>query len=82
MRHTWRLPSLHEFTHDARQIILASGLIAGSFLGAFSLLRSLYLLRLGFTPAYVGVYYAVGSFIFMAMGFPQGLWGSAWVPAR
>lgn len=75
MRDHWRLPSLHEFTHDARQIIFSSGLIAGSFLGAFSLLRSLYLLRLGFTPAYVGVYYAIGSFIFMAMGVPMGALG-------
>ncbi|MBN1247928.1 MAG: MFS transporter [Anaerolineae bacterium] len=75
MRYHWRLPSLHEFAHDARQLILASGLITGSFLGLFSLLRSLYLLRLGFTPAYVGIYYAIGSFAFMAMGMPSGALG-------
>ncbi|MHB1319230.1 MAG: MFS transporter [Anaerolineae bacterium] len=75
MRHHWRLPSLHEFSHDARLLILASGLIAGSFLGWFSLLRSLYLLRLGFTPAYVGIYFAIGSFIFMALGIPAGALG-------
>lgn len=72
MRLPRRLPSLHEFGHDARQLILASGLICGSFLGAFSLLRSLYLLRLGFTPGFVGIYYATGSFVFMAAGLPAG----------
>ena len=72
MRLPWRLPTLHGFTHDARQLILASGAICGSFLGAFSLLRSLYLLRLGFTPAFVGVYLATGSFVFMFAGLPAG----------
>ncbi|MCU0521219.1 MAG: MFS transporter [Anaerolineae bacterium] len=72
IRLPWRLPTLHGFTHDARQLILASGLICGSFLGAFSLLRSLYLLRLGLSPAYVGVYLATGSFVFMVAGLPAG----------
>jgi MFS family permease len=70
-----RLPSIHDFSHDAQQLILATGLIAVSFFGVFSLLRSLYLLRLGFGPPYVGIYFAAGSLTFMAMGMPSGLLG-------
>ncbi len=70
-----RLPSLRAFSHDAKQLILSSGLIAVSFFGVFSLLRSLYLLRLGFGAPYVGAYYATGAFTFMAMGVPSGLLG-------
>lgn len=70
-----RLPSVKDYSHDAQQLILATGLIALSFFGVFSLLRSLYLLRLGFGPSYVGIYFATGSLTFMAMGVPSGLLG-------
>ena len=75
IRRPWRLPSLNAFPHDARQLILAYGIISGSFLGAFSLLRNLYMLRLGLTPAYIGAYHGIGSFYFMALGMPCGALG-------
>lgn len=70
-----RLPSLRDFSHDARLIILVSGLTAISFFGIHTLLRSLYVLRLGYGPAYVGAYYASGALTFMAMGVPSGALG-------
>ncbi len=71
----FRLPSLREFGHDARLLILVAGLTALSFFGVHSLLRSLYLLRLGFGTEYLGVYYASGALTFMAMGVPSGALG-------
>ncbi|MGC9523238.1 MAG: MFS transporter [Anaerolineae bacterium] len=71
----FRLPSLREFSRDARLLILVAGLTAISFFGVHSLLRSLYLLRLGFGTEYLGAYYAVGALTFMAMGVPSGMLG-------
>lgn len=71
-----RLPSLHDFSHDARLLILVTGLIAVSFFGVYQLLRTLYLLRLDFGPEYVGTYLATGALTFMAMGVPSGMLGA------
>jgi MFS family permease len=70
------LPNLREYGHDARLLILVSGLIAVSFFGVHSLLRGIYLLRLGFGPEYLGLYYAAGAATFMAMGMPSGALGA------
>ncbi len=70
-----RLPALQDFSHDARLLIIVSGLTAVSFFGIHSLLRSLYVLRLGYGPAYVGAYLASGALTFMVMGIPSGVLG-------
>lgn len=70
-----RLPTLRDYSHDARQIILVSGLIAVSYFGIVSLLRALYLLRLGFDESFLGTYYATGALTFMSMGVPSGALG-------
>ena len=70
-----RLPSPRDFSHDARQLIIVTGLISASYFGAFALLRGLFLLRLGYDPAYLGTYYAAGALTFMMMGVPSGALG-------
>ena len=70
-----RLPSLRDFGRDARLLILISGWTAVSFFGVFSLLRTLYILRLGYGPAYVGAYLSAGALTFMVMGVPSGMLG-------
>ena len=70
-----RLPSPRDFSHDARQLIVVTGLISASYFGAFALLRGLFLLRLGYDPAYLGTYYAAGALVFMMMGVPSGALG-------
>jgi MFS family permease len=70
-----RLPSLRDFGRDARLLIHISGWTAVSFFGVFSLLRTLYVLRLGYGPAYVGAYLSAGALTFMAMGVPSGMLG-------
>jgi MFS family permease len=57
-------------------LILVTGLIAISFFGVNILLKSLYVLRLGYGPEYVGAYLSSGAFIFMGMGVPSGALGS------
>jgi MFS family permease len=70
-----RLPSLRDFGRDARLLILISGWTATSFFGVFSLLRTLYVLRLGYGPVYVGAYLSSGALTFMVMGVPSGWLG-------
>ena len=70
-----RLPSPRDFSHDARQLIIVTGLISASYFGAFALLRGLFLLRLGYDTAYLGTYYAAGALTFMIMGVPSGALG-------
>jgi len=70
-----RLPSPRDFSHDARQLIIVTGLISASYFGAFALLRGLFLLRLGYDPTYLGTYYAAGALTFMMMGVPSGALG-------
>lgn len=53
-----------------------------SLTGIFLLLRSLYLLRLGFDPSFLGTYYATGALTFMAMGMPSGALGQRWGARR
>lgn len=70
-----RLPTLRDYSHDAQQIIIVSGLIAISYFGVIALLRGLYLLRLGYDPSFLGTYYATGALTFMSMGVPSGALG-------
>jgi MFS family permease len=71
-----RLPSLQEYSRDARLLLSVSCLTAVSFYGIQMLLRSLYLLRLGFDTAYIGSYLATGALAYMGMGIPSGTLGS------
>ena len=70
-----KLPSLREYSRDARLLLAVSGLTAVSFYGIQMLLRSLYLLRLGFDTAYLGTYLGTGALAYMGMGIPSGIAG-------
>jgi len=73
-----RLPvlSLRHFTPDAQRLLLATAISAISFFGIQMLLQPLYLLRLGFDVAYLGLFSAVGSLTYMVMSLPSGALGS------
>lgn len=63
------------FSRNARLLIAISGVFAVSFYGVITLLRVLYILRLGHGPEYVGVFGAAGAFTYMAMSLPSGALG-------
>jgi len=71
-----RLPSLHDFSRDARLLIIVTGILAVSFFGLYALLRVLYVLRLGYGPEYIGIFSATGALTYMAMGVPSGALGA------
>jgi len=81
-----RYPEIHwptrALSHDARQIILAQGLISVSYMGISILLRGLFILRLGYDSVYLGTYYATGALVFMLMGVPSGTLGQRWGTRR
>jgi len=73
-----RLNPARALSHDARQIVLAQGLISLGYMGVSMLLRGLFILRLGYGTVYLGTYYATGALVFMAMGVPSGTLGQRW----
>ena len=71
-----KLPSLREYSRDARLLLALSGISAVVIYGIQGLLRSLYLLRLGFGTVYIGSYLGTHALAYMAMGIPSGALGS------
>jgi MFS family permease len=71
-----KLPSLHDFSRDAKLLIAVTGILAVSFFGIIALLGVIYLLRLGYGPEYVGVFSAIGALTYMSMGIPSGALGT------
>jgi predicted MFS family arabinose efflux permease len=77
-----RLPSLPRYERDVWLLSGSSALIAGSFLGMMSLIKVLYVLRLGFGPEFVGSLYAMGSLSFMLTSLPAGALGGRYGARR
>ena len=71
-----RLPSLHDYSRDAKLLIAVTGILAISFFGLYALLRVIYVLRLGYGPEYVGIFRATGALTYMSMGVPSGALGA------
>ena len=67
------LPRLSQFQRDAQLIIVTSGLFAVSFFGIQQLLKVLYVLRLGYSLEYIGLFNATGAMAYMAMSIPSGV---------
>jgi MFS family permease len=67
--------ALSRFSRDTRLLLATSGIIATSFFGIHTLLRVLYILRLGYGAAYVGWFSASGAFTYTTMGLPSGALG-------
>jgi MFS family permease len=66
------------FSRDARLLLAVSGISAVSFFGIHVLLKVIYVLRLGYGPAYVGAFTAAGALTYMGMGVPSGALGARW----
>ncbi len=72
----FKLPSLHDYSRDAKLLIAVTGILAVSFFGLYALLRVIYVLRLGYGPEYVGIFSATGALTYMGMGVPSGALGA------
>ena len=76
---TQYLRTIRHFNRDIRLYLFASGLIGFClFSGIYSLLFNLYLLRLGYGPAFVGQVNAVGGLAFALSSLPSSFLGSRW----
>ncbi|MBX3012295.1 MAG: MFS transporter [Caldilineaceae bacterium] len=65
-----------QLTRDAQLLILSSGLLAISFFGIQMLLAVLYILRLGYSVEYVGLYNAFGALTYIVSSLPAGAIGA------
>ena len=73
------LRTISHFNRDIRLYLFASGLVGFClFSGIYSLLFNLYLLRLGYGPAFVGQVNAVGGLAFALSSLPSSFLGSRW----
>jgi len=66
---------LPRFGRTATLYMASQTLASAGFVGIYSLLRILLLLRLGFGPEYIGWTNAAGAIAYSAMGIPSGLLG-------
>ena len=71
-----RIPSLGEFRKDTRLILISSGIFSVGFFGVQTLLKVLYILRLGYGLEYIGVFTATSALTYMAMSLPSGALGN------
>jgi len=71
-----KLRAFSRFSRDAKLLIAVSGIFAVSFFGVQTLLKVLYLLRLGYSTEYIGLFNASGALVYMGMGLPSGALGS------
>lgn len=70
------------FGREAKLYIISQSLLAASYLGVHNLLKTLFVLRLGFGPEYVGLYNALGAMTYSLMGIPNGWLGRRFGPRR
>ena len=66
------LAPLLRFNRDVRYLLLASAIHGFVFFGIYALLLNLYLLRLGYDPAFVGAANAVGPLALALASLPAG----------
>ena len=74
------LANLRLIGRDARLLIAAQTIMAFGYVGMYSVLFNLYLLRLGYAPAAVGEINAIGRMGFALVGIPAGLLGVRFGP--
>jgi len=73
---------MSQFNRGAKHLIAASGIFAVSFYGILTLLKVLYVLRLGHGPEYVGLFSATSALSYMGMSLPSGALGRRWGTRR
>ncbi len=66
------LAAIHLFSRDLRRLMLSNALHGFVFFGIYALLLNLYLLRLGYGPAYIGLTNAVGPLALAVASLPVG----------
>lgn len=71
-----RIPSFGQFRQDTRLILLSLGIFSLGFFGVQTLLKVLYVLRLGYGLEYVGLFTATSALSYMAMSLPSGALGN------
>ncbi len=74
------LANLRLIGRDAQLLIAAQTIMAFGYVGMYSVLFNLYLLRLGYDPAAIGEINAIGRMGFALVGIPAGLLGVRFGP--
>ena len=64
--------SFRQLSRDAKLLIVMFGIVSVGYFGILMLLRSLYILRLGYGPEYIGLYGTVSAVAFASMCLPGG----------
>jgi predicted MFS family arabinose efflux permease len=75
IRHV-HIPSLREFRRDTRLILISSAIFSVGLFGIQTLLKVLYILRLGYGLEYVGLFSAASALTYMTMSMPSGAIGT------
>lgn len=70
--------TLRLFSRDVRCLLVTSVLIGIAYFGIFTLLLNLFLLRLGYDAAFIGVVNAVGPLAMAIGGLPAGMLSRRW----
>lgn len=76
------LKVLRLFSRDVRLFLITTALLGFSYFGIYALLLNLYLHRLGYGPAFVGLVNAVGPFAFALCSLPAGALSQRWNSRR
>ncbi|MEM7117863.1 MAG: MFS transporter [Chloroflexota bacterium] len=74
--------ALQQLNHDVRIYLLTAVLAGFATSGVYSVLLNLYLLRLGYDAAFIGIVNAAGQAAFIFMSIPAGTLGERWGTRR
>ena len=75
---TTYLQKLHLFSRDVRLHLITATLIGFTMNGIWAVLFNLYLLRLGYTPKFIGLVHATSMLAFAIFCLPAGVLGTRW----
>lgn len=64
------------FHHDVNMLLIVVGLVAVSFFGIQTFLKTFYILRLGYGMVFFGVFNSASALSYMVMSLPAGVLGS------
>jgi predicted MFS family arabinose efflux permease len=67
---------------DVWLVALTSAFLSASFMGMLQLLKSIYVLRLGYGPEFTGVFFATGALSFSLSSIPGSIAGGRFGPRR
>lgn len=76
------LKILRLFSRDVRLFVITTALLGFTYFGIYALLLNLYLHRLGYGPAFVGLVNAAGPFAFALCSLPAGALSQRWSSRR